>query len=82
MKREITCKECADCWRNTFGAVKYPGEYLRIIKGKALGYYLCDGCNKRIENYEEAYAVSVWSDTSPYNGPWEQHFISDQSILV
>ena len=89
MKREINCPECLPntskyrglCFVPVSGTIvdPYPGEKMKVVKGKAKFAMFCDSCAKKIEENQECFAISIWSEYSsiPYR-PWESTYIREK----
>lgn len=77
MKREILCIKCAEYLKYNVLNAPYPGEHVKLIKGKLkLGGCICDHCGTPLEVKEEVYCLSIWADYGgiPYY-KWEHEYI-------
>jgi len=86
MKREILCPDCRESRLKLCGLEyshesrilfdPYPGEHIKIIKGRANRHFLCDICNKQIETDDDCFAVSTYADYGgmPYY-EWEHEYV-------
>lgn len=91
MKRELvhSTPECEPSWvtwtrteqdgttqRYTSFANPYPGEHVKMVRGKALYGKICDSCGKPIPAGSLCSAVSMWADYGgiPYYS-WENEYM-------
>ena len=87
MKREIRCCECRNSILKRYKLQPsddvvtvidpYPEEHIKIVRGTAIIYCMCDTCGKEISPGDECFAVSTWAD---YGGThyyeWEEEYIN------
>ena len=77
MKQEILCLDCKKSARESYpNDNPYPGEHIKFVDGKAFKRYLCDHCDKQINQGEDCSCFSIWADhgADPYS-PWEKDYI-------
>ncbi len=79
MKRDIACASCAAEWRRDVvdadtDATIYPGEFIKILAGTLSTSCICDGCGADLENGARAFAISLYTASSPYF-KWESAFL-------
>ena len=79
MKRQIVCNKCKDSLRKLFPTdMPYPGEHVKLVKGKAKKDFMCDRCGCDINATDNCWAVSIWADYGgiPYY-EWEDEYLFD-----
>lgn len=77
MKHEILCASCVKYARSLIN--KFPVEWVEIKEGSAKRNFVCDNCNRPIEQGENCFAFSCGPVDKPYY-PWESNFIDLKEV--
>ena len=70
----IYCPTCEAHLRQGFLA-PVPGEYVKLVSGRAIRPMVCDLCNQAIDVSGPCCAVTFYTDEVPYE-PWEHEYLT------